>query len=151
MINTSELGEISIGYKYLSSIENRPKITDTIEAYRICKLLIDADKIGIQEQFVILYLNNSNVVIGSCNAFTGGLTGTVVDIKIVVATALKLMASGVIICHNHPSGNTKPSTQDITLTKKIKSALEFMDMKLIDHIIITPFDTYTSFTQEGLL
>jgi DNA repair protein RadC len=151
MINTSELGEISIGYKYLSSIENRPKITDTIEAYRICKLLIDADKIGIQEQFVILYLNNSNVVIGSCNAFTGGLTGTVVDVKIVVATALKLMTSGVIICHNHPSGNTKPSTQDIALTKKIKSALEFMDMKLIDHIIITPFDTYTSFTQEGLL
>ena len=61
------------------------------------------------------------------------------------------MANGVLICHNHPSGNTKPSTQDITLTKKIKSALELMDMKLLDHIIITPFDTYTSFTQEGLL
>jgi DNA repair protein RadC len=71
MINTSELGEISIGYKYLSSIENRPKITDTKEAYDVCKLLIDADKIGIQEQFVVIYLNNSNVVIGSCNAFTG--------------------------------------------------------------------------------
>lgn len=151
MINTSELGEISIGYKYLSSIENRPKITDTKEAYDVCKLLIDADKIGIQEQFVIIYLNNSNVVIGSCNAFTGGHTGTVVDIKIIVATALKLMATSVIICHNHPSGNTKPSNQDITLTKKIKSALEFMDMKLIDHIIVTPFDTYSSFIQEGLL
>lgn len=151
MINTSELGEISIGYIYLSSIENRPKITDTKEAYDVCKLLIDADKIGIQEQFVVIYLNNSNVVIGSCNAFTGGLTGTVVDIKIIVATALKLMATSVIICHNHPSGNTKPSNQDITLTKKIKSALELMDMKLIDHIIVTPFDTYSSFIQEGLL
>ena len=151
MINTSELGEISIGYKYLSSIENRPKITDTKEAYDVCKLLIDADKIGIQEQFVVIYLNNSNVVIGSCNAFTGGLTGTVVDIKIIVATALKLMATSVIICHNHPSGNTKPSNQDITLTKKIKSALELMDMTLIDHIIVTPFDTYSSFIQEGLL
>lgn len=61
------------------------------------------------------------------------------------------MANAVLICHNHPSGNTKPSSQDITLTKKIKSALELMDMKLLDHIIITPFDTYTSFTQEGLL
>ena len=68
MINTSELGEISIGYKYLSSIENRPKITDTKDAYNLCKLLIDSDKIGIQEQFVIIYLNNNNVVIGSCNA-----------------------------------------------------------------------------------
>ena len=150
-MNIANLGEVTVRYKYSSSIENRPKITGTKDAYRICKLLIDTDKIGIQEQFVFILLNNSNVVIGSCNAFTGGLTGTVVDIKIIVAAALKVMANGVVLCHNHPSGNTTPSAQDITLTKKIKSALELMDIKLIDHIIITPFDTFTSFTEEGLL
>jgi len=151
MMNIANLGEVTVGYKYNSSLQNRPKITDVKVAYNIIMRMMDMDKIGLQEQIVVLYLNQANLVIGSSNAFTGGLTGAVVDIRIIVATALNLMATGVIIAHNHPSSNLKASTQDITLTKKLKTALSYMDINLLDHLIVTPENEYLSMSNEGLL
>ena len=150
MMNIANLGEVTVGYKYNSSLQNRPKITDVKMAHEIIMRMMDMDKIGLQEQIVVLYLNQANLVIGSSNAFTGGLTGSVVDIRIIIATALNLMATGVIIAHNHPSSNLKASTQDITLTKKLKTALSYMDINLLDHLIVTPENEYLSMSNEGL-
>ncbi len=150
MMNIANLGEVTVGYKYNSSLQNRPKITDVKMAHDIIMRMMDMDKIGLQEQIVVLYLNQANLVIGSSNAFTGGLTGSVVDIRIIIATALNLMATGVIIAHNHPSSNLKASTQDITLTKKLKTALSYMDINLLDHLIVTPENEYLSMSNEGL-
>jgi DNA repair protein RadC len=151
MMNIANLGEVTVGYKYNSSLQNRPKITDVKMAHEIIMRMMDMDKIGLQEQIVVLYLNQANLVIGSSNAFTGGLTGSVVDIRIIVATALNLMAVAVLIAHNHPSSNLKASTQDITLTKKLKTALSYMDINLLDHLIVTPENEYLSMSNEGLL
>lgn len=107
-------------------------------------------KIGLQEQIVVLYLNNSNIVIGSCNLSIGTLTSTIVDIRLILASALKLMATGVIISHNHPSGKMIASEHDKQLTVKLNAALSQCDIKLIDHIIISPFDDYLSLKDQGI-
>ena len=150
-MNINNLGEVSVGYKYTSTLADRPKITNVHAAFEVLSKVIDLDSIGLQEQFVVLFLNNSNVVIGSCNAFKGGLTSTLVDVRIIVATALKLMSASIIVAHNHPSGNLNPSASDIALTQKLKIALEYMDIKLLDHLIISPELSYKSFSDEGLL
>lgn len=150
IMEISNLGEFSVEYKYKSNIKDRPKIKSSKDAYDVVRLVFDNKKIGLQEQIVLLYLNNSNIVIGSCNLSLGALTGVVVDIRHVLASALKLMATGVIISHNHPSGKMIASEQDKILTNKLDKALEQIDMKLLDHIIISPFDEYISLKDEGI-
>jgi len=150
IINLSNLGEFSVEYKYLSNLENRPHIKTSNDAYEVSKQVFDMKKIGLQEQIVVLYLNNSNIVIGSCNLCTGALTGVVVDIRHILASALKLMATAVIIFHNHPSGKMIASEQDKILTNKLQKALDLLDIKLLDHIIISPFDEYLSLKDEGI-
>ena len=81
----------------------------------------------------------------------GGITGTIADPRLILATALKTAATGIVLCHNHPSGNLQASTADIEITKKIQSACNFLDIKLLDHIIISPSGTYLSFADESLL
>jgi DNA repair protein RadC len=107
-------------------------------------------KIGLQEQVVVLYLNNSNTVIGSCNLSSGSLTSAIIDIRYILASALKLMATGVIISHNHPTGIMIASEKDKELTKKLDKALNLIDIKLLDHIIISPFDEYLSLKDGGI-
>ncbi len=149
--NLSNLGELSVGYKYHNDFNNRPKITNNIEAFNIINEVFDKFRIGIQEQFVVVYLNQSNSVIGTMNLFSGNINSTAVDIKIIIAAGLKLMATAVLVGHNHPSNSLTPSKQDIELTKKLKSALEYMDMRLLDHIIVSPSGTYLSFIEQGQL
>ena len=150
-MNVCNLGELSVGYKYTSSLENRPKITNNKEAFEVLSAIFDKNRIGLQEQFIVVLLNNANIVIGTLNVFSGGLNSTIVDVRIIVATALNIMATGIIIAHNHPSGNLQPSKEDILLTKKLKTALEFMDINLLDHFIISPEYKFKSFSEEGLL
>ncbi|MCB0464320.1 MAG: DNA repair protein RadC [Aequorivita sp.] len=102
------------------------------------------------EEFWILYLNNSNKVIKSAQLSKGGITGTVVDIRLAFKEALQLGAVGVILAHNHPSGTLKPSQADIQLTKKLKTAGESLDIKVLDHLIITE-KAYFSFADENML
>ncbi len=81
---------------------------------------------------------------------SGGITGTVVDIRLLFAVVLKSISVGIILCHNHPSGKLKPSETDIQITRKIKNASEYLDIKLLDHLILTPDGSYFSFADNGL-
>jgi DNA repair protein RadC len=104
----------------------------------------------ISEEFWIIYLNNSHKIILKSKLSSGGLTGTVVDVRLVFKKAVELNATAIILCHNHPSGNTKPSESDIQLTKKMKLGGETLDIKVLDHIIITE-KAYFSFADEGII
>lgn len=102
------------------------------------------------EEFWILYLNNSNKIIKSAQLSKGGITGTIVDVRLAFKEALQLGAVGIILAHNHPSGTLKPSQADIQLTKKLKLAGDSLDIKVLDHLIITE-KAYFSFADENML
>lgn len=106
--------------------------------------------VDIYESMFILLLNRANKTIGYAKISQGGIAETVIDVKIIMKYAVDSLASGVILFHNHPSGNDKPSDADLEITRKAKSALKLMDVILLDHIIITS-DTHTSLADEGLL
>jgi len=102
------------------------------------------------EEFVVLMLNRANEVIGKYDLSKGGIAGTVVDPKLIFKAALEYLACGIILCHNHPSGNPKPSPEDLKLTKKLKDAGTLMEIDVLDHIIIAG-EGYFSFADEGLM
>ncbi|MCD6366670.1 MAG: DNA repair protein RadC [Bacteroidales bacterium] len=102
------------------------------------------------EEFWVMYLNRSNRIISKQKLSSGGTTGTVVDEKLIIRTALLKYAESIILCHNHPSGNTVPSKADIQITEKIKNAASFFSIKLLDHIIIGG-NNFSSFADDGRL
>ncbi len=102
------------------------------------------------EQFYTVLLDRSNKVIGSENISKGGVSGTVVDPKIVFKQAVDNLASSVIVCHNHPSGNKRPSEEDKRLTRRLQEGASYLDLRVLDHLIITD-DGYLSFADEGLM
>jgi DNA repair protein RadC len=104
----------------------------------------------VHEEFWILFLNRSNRVISRMKLSQGGISGTVTDIRIIMKKAVEYLASGIIVCHNHPSGNLNPSEADSKITHKIKEAGNLMDIQLLDHLIISG-TTYFSFADNGLL
>jgi DNA repair protein RadC len=106
------------------------------------------EEIEVVESFYALYLNRRNMPVAVSKISQGGTCGTVVDIKIVAKMAVDCLASGVIICHNHPSGSCIPSKSDIEMTQRLNGALQLLDTKLLDHIILT-IDGYYSFADEG--
>ena len=102
------------------------------------------------EEFWVIYLNNSNKVLTRQQLSKGGFTGTLVDTRLVLKKALEVSATGLILCHNHPSGKLTPSQSDKNLTKKIIEAGSVMDIKVLDHLIVTE-KSYFSFADEGIL
>jgi len=102
------------------------------------------------EYFYIMCMNNDNRILGCSQISKGGMTGTVIDVRIILQTALKSNATCIILSHNHPSGNLIPSSHDKDMTRKIKEAGTQLDIKVLDHIILTP-DSYFSFADEGLI
>lgn len=102
------------------------------------------------EEFWILFLNRSNKVINRMKLSQGGISGTVTDVRLVMKKAIEYLASGIIVCHNHPSGNLNPSESDTRITQKIKEAGNIMDIQLLDHLIVTEKEYY-SFADNGLL
>lgn len=104
----------------------------------------------LYEEFWILLLNRANHVISKNQISKGGVTGTVVDPKLIFKAAVEATASGIVLCHNHPSGNKQPSDADISLTKKLKEAGILLDIQVMDHIIIAG-DAFYSFADEGRL
>ena len=112
------------------------------EIFKICACQID-----LKEYFFIILLNRNNQVIGYNKLSEGGICGTVVDIRIAYAIALKSLASAMVLVHNHPSGNLKPSQQDINITKQFKDAGRLLDIEILDHIILTD-SGYYSFTDN---
>ena len=109
-----------------------------------------SDDIEIYESFFLLLLNNQNQTLGYAKISQGGITGTVVDVRIVAKYVVDSLATGIILAHNHPSGNLKPSQQDIDITKKIKEAMKLFDVTVLDHIIIT-VDNFYSFADNGTI
>jgi DNA repair protein RadC len=131
----------------LSEGVNRSKIGSSSDIYDIFHpLLADLPN----EEFWIILLNRSNKIIDRQKISQGGISGTVTDIRIILKMALEKLASSLILCHNHPSGNPKPSEADISITKKIKESGKLMDISLLDHIIVTD-GNYFSFADEGII
>jgi DNA repair protein RadC len=124
-----------------------PKIKSSLDAYSVLKPIYSD---YAHEEFWVLYLDNSNKVINRYQVSKGGMTSTVVDSRIIFKKALLSCAVAIILSHNHPSGSLRPSEQDKALTNKIKEASAFMDIKLLDHIIVTD-KSYFSFADEMLL
>src|SRR6266542_585100 len=128
----------------------RPRVLTSRDVYEIFKQSWDENKIDFIEQFKIMLLNRSNRVLAIYEVSIGGITGTVADPRVIFAAALKGNAVSLALAHNHPSGELKPSRQDEMLTTKIKNAGDFLDIKVIDHLIIST-ESYFSFSDEGLL
>lgn len=123
-----------------------PKITGSADLFReMVGLLCDLP----HEEFWVVYLNRSNKMIHKTKISQGGITGTVTDIRLILKIALDVMATSIIICHNHPSGNLQPSEADISITRKLKESSLLMDINLLDHLIIAG-KAYFSFADEGM-
>lgn len=123
------------------------KVNSSLAAYRILKtFLTDLS----HEEFHVLHLNRANHFIGKSLISKGGITGTVADPRLIFRYALDHLSTGIILCHNHPSGNLTPSEQDIKLTKKMVEAGKILEIPVLDHIIVTD-KTYFSFADEGLM
>ncbi len=138
--------ELGLRRKHME-IPDKPKITSSKEAFEFIHSFISDIA---HEEFWVVFLNRSNKIIDKYKLSQGGISGTVIDVRLLLKRALELLASSLIICHNHPSGNLQPSDNDIKITDKIKTAAQQMDIKLLDHLII--FDnSYLSFSDEGLL
>jgi len=128
------------------------KISQSRDIYDFIKAHIDNDNMSVVEEFWAIYLNNSNNLVGIARISEGGITGTLVDVRKILATGLLLMSTQIIILHNHPSNNLTPSDADKILTKKVKSAAEVMDIRLLDHVIIglgNDDNGYYSFADNG--
>ncbi|MDO7170762.1 RadC family protein [Mariniflexile sp. AS56] len=125
----------------------KKKITSSNSVFELMQPIIGELQ---HEEFWIVYLNNSNKVIQKNQLSKGGITGTLVDVRLVLKNALEVGATGLILSHNHPSGTLKPSEADKQITKKLKTAAESLDIKVLDHVIITE-NAYFSFADEGLI
>ena len=144
-----QVTEISVTYHNRVKSSERFKISRSSDAYELLLTNWD-DTIELYESFKIIMLNKANKVLGISNISNGGVSGTVVDPKRVFQTALKANACGLILCHNHPSGTTTPSEADIKITHKIKQAGIFLEISVLDHLIVTP-ESFYSFADEGTL
>ena len=125
----------------------RKKITSSNSVFEYVQPLIGELP---HEEFWVLYLNNSNKILKSVQLSKGGITGTVVDVRLAFKEAIQVGAVGIILAHNHPSGTLKPSEADIKLTKKLQTAGDSLDIKVLDHLIITE-KAYFSFADENML
>lgn len=148
----TKVTEISVVYRSEQKATERRVISHSAEAHRVLLEAFNPDTIAIQEQFVAAYLTRSNEVLGVYKVSTGGITGTVADPRLIIGVALKLAAVGLMIAHNHPGGTMRPSRMDEELTQKIKEGCRYLDLKLLDHLIISPCGKrYYSFADEGLV
>jgi DNA repair protein RadC len=146
---SNELSEVKVIYKS----KQRPfvRITSSRDAYEFLVNLYDKDIIEYQEQFFMLLLNRANYVLGWIMLSQGGTSGTVVDPKIIFTLALITNANSFILAHNHPSGRIVPSEHDISLTKSISQSGKFLEISLLDHLILGHEGCYYSFADEGVI
>lgn len=141
---------IGLSYKSCADFDCMPKVSNASDAY---KVLIDnwnTDTLELLETFVIMPLNTAKKVLGFIEISTGGITGTVIDIRLIFSAAMLTSATAIIVAHNHPSSQTKPSQADFKITEKLVAAGRLLDIQVLDHIIVTP-KAYFSFGDEGLL
>lgn len=143
-----KVSEIKISYSNKNPV--KVKVTSSQIIYDMVIGQWDSGIIEYQEEVKIILLNRSNIVLGIYEMSKGGITGSIVDIRIILGVALKCGASSLIMVHNHPSGKLVASDADKTITKKLKQACELLDIDLLDHLIISK-DGYYSFADNGQL
>ena len=146
----NKVAEVELVYKSKVKASERPQIASSKDAYEVLQAIWEDGKLDLVEQFKVLFLNRANRVLCVYNVSSGGITGTVADPRLIYSAALKVNAVSLVLCHNHPSVYLKPSRQDEELTQKIKGAGAFLDIKVLDHLIVS-CDGYYSFADEGLL
>lgn len=144
----NQVAEISVSYSTMNNFKQ--KITSSLNAYNILLNTWSINTIELQEEFKIILLNNSNEVLGIYPMSKGGITGCVVDVRLVFAVALKCNATAIILAHNHPSGKLKPSQADLNITQKVKSGSIILDISLVDHLIITKNGYYSLADEKDL-
>ena len=131
-------------------ISFRDKISCSDDSYQIAKKFWDIESLEITESFNVVYLNKQCQTIAWAEISRGGIDGTVADTRIIFAHAILAGATAMILFHNHPSGNLKPSQADISLTKRLKEAGSILDIQVLDHLIVTA-ESYYSFADEGVI
>ena len=144
----NNVSEIEVSYKPKKIVDYR--LDSSLKTFELILQDWEQNTIEMQEEVKIILLNRSYKALGTYSLAKGGIAGCVVDIKLILSVALKTLASGIIMVHNHPSGNLKPSTADINITEKLKSACKLLEIELLDHLIITR-DNYFSFADEAML
>jgi len=141
--------EITVSFKDTVKASKRARITCSEDAAKILFVAFEGC-MEHHEEVHVLYLNKANRVLGISNVSKGGISGSLVDVRIILQIALKVSSSSILLSHNHPSGSITPSNDDLVLTEKIRKGCEAIDVKLLDHIIVAN-ETYTSFADEGIL
>jgi len=147
----TKVNEITISYRGNLQANLLTKITGSRGAADLAYSEWNKNNIELHETFKIMLLNNANKVKGIYEVSNGGITGTLVDVRILFAVLLKSLTTAVILLHNHPSGTLKPSEADKQLTQKIIKAGDFLDIKVLDHLILSPDGDYYSFADNGIL
>ncbi|MFY8161509.1 MAG: JAB domain-containing protein [Candidatus Kapaibacteriota bacterium] len=142
--------EIDLIRKGKKSYEGVPIINSSNSAVEIFRQFWDEEALSISEHMNVMLLNRANKIIGLYQHSKGGVTGTILDVEMVVLSAVKSLAKGVIVAHNHPSGNLRPSKADKDMTEKLKNALKIVDITLLDHLIITE-EGFFSFGDDGIM
>ena len=145
-----QVNEVKLTYKTKQKASERPKVLSSKTTYDLLLNCFDSDTIEYRETFKVLLLNRGNKVLGVFNVSEGGINETIVDIRLILQAAILSNASSIILSHNHPSGETKPSRQDDIITNRIKTACEVMGITVLDHIVITN-EKYYSYADEGRL
>ena len=143
-----EVAEIKVSYS--NTNPDRVQVTNSQNIFEVIMKHWDLDILEYQEQIKVILLNRANIVLGIYEMSKGGISGTVVDIRIILGVALKCNASAIILVHNHPSGKLVPSEHDKAITKRLKEACNLLEVYLLDHLIISKFGYY-SFADEGTL
>ncbi|WP_445665129.1 JAB domain-containing protein [Fodinibius sp. AD559] len=144
------LAEVKLKYNSKQSIEECPEITSPDKAEKVLREIWDEDSIQLKEEFVVLLLNNAKRCLGWSKISSGGATSTIVDPATIFQVALLANATSIILAHNHPSGNIKPSKSDKDLTHRIYKSGEMLGIKVEDHIVIT-INEYFSFRANNIL
>ena len=142
------VNEIKLSYSRKGNCER--SISSSADAVDVFRAHFDADQMDYRESFFALYLDQANKVLGIKKISECGISSTLVDVRIIMQAALLCNASGIIVSHNHPSGNLKPSSADIKMTAKIKDAAKTLDISLLDHVVLTS-DSHFSFADDGMI
>ena len=145
-----QVTEVKLTYRNKLKASERPKVLSSKESYQILLKAFDAGTVELFESMKVMLLSNANRVLGIMDVSNGGISQTVVDVRLIMQSALLAKASGIILAHNHPDGALIPSAMDTAATHRIKKACEVLDIKLLDHIIITP-ESYYSYADEGMI
>lgn len=143
------IAQVELIYRNKAKAADRPVITSSKEAYNLLLSTWDKNRIELVETFKVMLLDRRNTCLGISEIATGGVHGCVVDPKIIFATALLARACNVILAHNHPSGGLVPGNGTITLSRRIREGGKYLDIRVLDHLIVTP-DQFYSFADNGM-